>query len=65
MAAAAITSTPTFPLEHYLNATYGIRSWLLTTDHKRIAPCLTGGASASQAVALCLPVLESVGSKII
>jgi len=21
----------------YLNATYGIRSWLLTTDHKRIA----------------------------
>ena len=23
--------------EHYLNATYGIRSWLLTTDHKRIA----------------------------
>src|SRR3984893_17098090 len=25
------------PSEHYLNATYGIRSWLLTTDHKRIA----------------------------
>ena len=25
------------PQEHYLNATYGIRSWLLTTDHKRIA----------------------------
>ena len=25
------------PHEHYLNATYGIRSWLLTTDHKRIA----------------------------
>src|ERR1700693_1370525 len=25
------------PNEHYLNATYGIRSWLLTTDHKRIA----------------------------
>ncbi len=23
--------------EHYLNASYGIRSWLLTTDHKRIA----------------------------
>jgi cytochrome c oxidase subunit 1 len=21
---------------HYLNATYGIKSWLLTTDHKRI-----------------------------
>src|ERR1700685_1017802 len=25
------------PEEHYLNATYGIRSWLLTTDHKHIA----------------------------
>jgi len=23
--------------EDYLNATYGIRSWLLTTYHKRIA----------------------------
>ena len=22
---------------HYLNAEYGIRSWLLTRDHKRIA----------------------------
>jgi cytochrome c oxidase subunit 1 len=25
------------PKENYLNADYGIRSWLLTTDHKRIA----------------------------
>jgi len=25
------------PREHYLNASYGIRSWLLTKDHKRIA----------------------------
>jgi cytochrome c oxidase subunit 1 len=25
------------PRVHYLNAEYGIRSWLLTTDHKRIA----------------------------
>src|SRR5262244_2397800 len=33
MASAAV------PLEHenYLNAEYGIKSWLLTTDHKRIA----------------------------
>ena len=23
--------------EHYLNVNYGIRSWLFTTDHKRIA----------------------------
>src|SRR5919198_3135642 len=25
------------PREHYLNCSFGIRSWLLTTDHKRIA----------------------------
>ena len=25
------------PRDHYLNANYGIKSWLLTTDHKRIA----------------------------
>jgi cytochrome c oxidase subunit 1 len=30
-------STPaTLPKLHYLNADYGIRSWLFTTDHKRI-----------------------------
>src|SRR5476649_2982005 len=28
---------PTPPLRHYLNAGYSVRSWLLTTDHKRIA----------------------------
>src|SRR5437763_1400692 len=25
------------PRTNYLNATYGVKSWLLTTDHKRIA----------------------------
>jgi len=25
------------PRAHYLNAAYGLKSWLLTTDHKRIA----------------------------
>jgi cytochrome c oxidase subunit I len=30
-------TTPTMPREHYLNASYGVKSWLLTTDHKRIA----------------------------
>ena len=31
-------STPeTLPKEHYLNVEYGVKSWLLTTDHKRIA----------------------------
>jgi len=33
MATVAITAER----EHYLNEEYGIRSWLLTTDHKRIA----------------------------
>ena len=28
---------PIMPRVHYLNADYGIKSWLLTTDHKRIA----------------------------
>jgi cytochrome c oxidase subunit 1 len=37
MATNTIALTPTLPSKHYLNATYGIRSWLLTTDHKRIA----------------------------
>ena len=31
------SSPPSRPRENYLNAHYGIRSWLLTTDHKRIA----------------------------
>ena len=26
-----------FPAKHYLNDGYGISSWLLTRDHKRIA----------------------------
>src|SRR5512134_7089 len=32
-----MNTVATLPHTHYLNATYGIRSWLLTTDHKRIA----------------------------
>ena len=28
---------PTASREHYLNTSYGVMSWLLTTDHKRIA----------------------------
>jgi len=33
------------PHEDYLNATYGIRSWLLTTDHKRIALLYLGSVT--------------------
>jgi len=31
------TSAPRMPHVHYLNVDYGVKSWLLTTDHKRIA----------------------------
>ena len=36
-AAAAPSAEPQLPKQHYLNADYGVRSWLLTIDHKRIA----------------------------
>ena len=31
------TSTPVIEKPNYLNADYSVKSWLLTTDHKRIA----------------------------
>ena len=31
------TAVQTVERENYLNSNYGIKSWLLTTDHKRIA----------------------------
>ncbi len=37
MSAAVHEPEPQQPRVNYLNATYGIRSWLLTRDHKRIA----------------------------
>jgi cytochrome c oxidase subunit 1 len=36
-AATSVREAPALPREHYLNVSYGWRSWLLTTDHKRIA----------------------------
>ncbi len=36
MIMATVTTAPV-ERQHYLNADYGIKSWLLTTDHKRIA----------------------------
>src|ERR1700674_2173524 len=43
------TTPPTqvhkLPHEDYLNATYGLRSWLLTTDHKRIALLYLGSVT--------------------
>ncbi|HSP94911.1 MAG TPA: cbb3-type cytochrome c oxidase subunit I, partial [Thermoanaerobaculia bacterium] len=37
MSAAVHEPEPQEPRVNYMNATYGIRSWLLTRDHKRIA----------------------------
>jgi cytochrome c oxidase subunit 1 len=37
MSTATTAITPVMPAKHYLNDNYGIRSWLLTKDHKRIA----------------------------
>jgi cytochrome c oxidase subunit 1 len=34
--------TLALPRTHYLNAQYGLKSWLLTTDHKRIALLFLG-----------------------
>ena len=31
------TAVQTIERENYLNSNYGLKSWLLTTDHKRIA----------------------------
>src|SRR5437867_5012071 len=33
----ATSPTPAAERENYLNTEYGIKSWLLTTDHRRIA----------------------------
>jgi cytochrome c oxidase subunit I len=35
--ATAVAEIPVESRVHYLNASYGIKSWLFTTDHKRIA----------------------------
>jgi cytochrome c oxidase subunit 1 len=31
------SEAPALPKVHYLNSDYGWKSWLFTTDHKRIA----------------------------
>jgi cytochrome c oxidase subunit I len=38
--------TLALPRTHYLNAEYGLKSWLLTTDHKRIGLLFLGGITA-------------------
>ena len=38
-------SAPQMPRVHYLNARYGVKSWLLTRDHKRIALLYLAGVT--------------------
>src|SRR5437660_1282238 len=37
MSTQTAATVPVETREHYLNVEYGVKSWLLTTDHKRIA----------------------------
>jgi cytochrome c oxidase subunit 1 len=37
LSASVMPVTATLPAKHYLNSEHGIKSWLLTLDHKRIA----------------------------
>ncbi len=37
MSSAVVGALPVEPRQHYLNVRYGVGSWLLTVDHKRIA----------------------------
>src|SRR5438445_6252943 len=37
MSTQTAATVPVETREHYLNVNYGVKSWLLTTDHKRIA----------------------------
>ena len=53
MSAVSDVREPQLPKEHYLNADYGVRSWLLTIDHKRIAILyLLASRSCSSSAAL-------------
>ena len=45
VAAPPQTDAHPTPRVHYLNATYGLRSWLLTRDHKRIALLYLGSVT--------------------
>jgi len=63
-------TTPAAPVPrvHYLNADYGWKSWLFTTDHKRIAILYLVSVTAmfflggAYAVAIRLSLLEPTGS---
>ena len=51
------------PARHYLNDGYGIKSWLLTRDHKRIATVMVPQAAIVrwEPAALNPPVRQIIG----
>ena len=70
-AGAMSTAVAEVPVEsriHYLNANYGIKSWLFTTDHKRIALLYLGSITlmffigGAAAVMMRLHLIEPAGA---
>src|SRR5580704_8542108 len=64
----AVMETPAASRVHYLNANYGIKSWLFTTDHKRIALLYLGSITlmffigGSAATLIRLHLIEPTGA---
>jgi cytochrome c oxidase subunit I len=64
----AVAEVPVESRVHYLNANYGIRSWLFTTDHKRIALLYLGSITlmffigGAAAVMMRLHLIEPAGA---
>ncbi len=65
---AALAEAPPETRVHYLNANYGVKSWLFTTDHKRIALLylvsitLMFFVGGSMAVLMRLHLIDPAGS---
>ncbi|MGA8072346.1 MAG: cbb3-type cytochrome c oxidase subunit I, partial [Candidatus Acidiferrales bacterium] len=64
----AVLEAPVESRVHYLNSNYGIKSWLLTTDHKRIALLYLGSITfmffigGAAAVLIRLHLIEPTGA---
>src|SRR6266446_7168180 len=64
----AVAEVPVESRVHYLNANYGIKSWLFTTDHKRIALLYLGSITlmffigGAAAVMMRLHLIEPAGA---
>src|ERR1700747_1856430 len=64
----AVAEVPVESRIHYLNANYGVKSWLFTTDHKRIALLYLGSITlmffigGAAAVMMRLHLIEPAGA---